>query len=158
MQEFCENIVEKLKKQNKTIAFMESCTGGFLANEITNIEGASNVLKVSLVTYSNEYKIKFGVDKNVIDNYTVYSIETAKEMAKKISEFANSNIGVGITGELGNTINKEPKVYYSIYFSEDDRYICKTLAIQEQTRCNMKKEVAKNVLSDILKEIQERNA
>lgn len=157
MQEFCEKIVEKLKKQNKTIAFMESCTGGFLANEITNIEGASNVLKVSLVTYSNEYKIKFGVDKNVIDNYTVYSIETAKEMAKKISGLANSNIGVGITGELGNTINKEPKVYYSIYFSEDDRYICKTLAIKEQTRCNMKKEVAKNVLSDILKEIQERN-
>ncbi len=97
MNELCEEIVKKLIEQNKTIAFMESCTGGFLANEITNIEGSSNVLKVSLVTYSNEYKVKFGVDKNIINNYTVYSKETAEEMAKKISEFANSSIGVGIT-------------------------------------------------------------
>lgn len=82
MKEMCEKIVEKLKKQNKTIAFMESCTGGLLANSITNVSGASEIIKISLVTYSNEYKIKFGVDKNVIEKYTVYSAETAKEMAK----------------------------------------------------------------------------
>ena len=51
-------INEILNEQNKTISFMESCTGGYLANEITNVSGASNVLRVSLVTYSNEYKIK----------------------------------------------------------------------------------------------------
>ena len=98
MKEMCEKIVEKLKKQNKTIAFMESCTGGLLANSITNVSGASEIIKISLVTYSNEYKIKFGVDKNVIEKYTVYSAETAKEMAKNVANFANSNIGVGITG------------------------------------------------------------
>ena len=123
MKEMCEKIVEKLKKQNKTIAFMESCTGGLLANSITNVSGASEIIKISLVTYSNEYKIKFGVDKNVIEKYTVYSAETAKEMAKNVANFANSNIGVGITGELGNTINKEPKVYYSIYLKDKDEYI-----------------------------------
>ena len=106
MEEICEKIVRNLEKQNKTISFMESCTGGFLANSITNISGASNVLKVSLVTYSTVYKEKFGVDKNIIENYTVYSMETAKEMAKNVAKFADSNIGVGITGELGNTINK----------------------------------------------------
>lgn len=41
---------------------MESCTGGALVNAITNIPGASEVLKFSAVTYSNEYKIKLGVD------------------------------------------------------------------------------------------------
>lgn len=100
MENINENIVKFLNEQNKTISFMESCTGGFLANEITNVSGSSNVLKVSLVTYSNEYKIKFGVTKDTLDKYTVYSKETAKEMAKKVSDFAASNIGIGVTGEL----------------------------------------------------------
>lgn len=100
MENLNEKIVKFLNEKNKTISFMESCTGGFLANEITNVSGASNVLKVSLVTYSNEYKIKFGVTKNTLEKYTVYSIDTAKEMAKKVSNFADSDIGIGITGEL----------------------------------------------------------
>lgn len=100
MENLNENIVKFLNEQNKTISFMESCTGGFLANEITNISGASNVLKVSLITYSNKYKMKFGVTKNTIEKYTVYSIETAKEMAKMVSDFAASDLGIGVTGEL----------------------------------------------------------
>ena len=53
-----KNIIEILTKNNETIATMESCTGGGVANAITSIEGASSVLKFSAVTYSNEYKIK----------------------------------------------------------------------------------------------------
>ena len=44
--------------------------------------------------------MKFGVTKNTIEKYTVYSIETAKEMAKSVSDFAASNFGIGVTGEL----------------------------------------------------------
>ena len=150
MEKICKKIVDNLNKQNKTISFMESCTGGFLANSITNISGASNVLKVSLVTYSTKYKEKFGVDKNIIDNYTVYSIETAKEMAKNVAEFANSNIGVGITGELGNTINKEPKVYYSIFFANENEYVNKTITPQGSKRSEMKEKVAEKILLDIV--------
>lgn len=150
METKCEEIVRKLKEKNKTIAFMESCTGGYLASEITNISGASDVLKVSAVTYSNEYKIKFGVNKDVIEKYTVYSQETSKEMAKKISDFASSSIGVGITGELGNTINKEPKVYYSIYLVDEDRYINKIINVTQKPRVEMKKDISKKVFTDIL--------
>ena len=150
MEKICKKIVDNLNKQNKTISFMESCTGGFLANSITNISGASNVLKVSLVTYSTKYKEKFGVDKNIIDNYTVYSIETAKEMAKNVAEFANSNIGVGITGDLGNTINKEPKVYYSIFFANENEYVNKTITPQGSKRSEMKEKVAEKILLDIV--------
>ena len=62
-----EEIVEKLRKLGKTIATMESCTGGAVANEITNIPGASEILKFSAVTYSNEYKIKMGVSEDIIN-------------------------------------------------------------------------------------------
>ena len=71
-----EEVVEKLRTIGKTISTMESCTGGAVANEITNIPGASEVLKFSAVTYSNEYKIKMGVSEEIINKYSVYSIHT----------------------------------------------------------------------------------
>lgn len=155
MDTICKEIVKKLIDKNKTISFMESCTGGFLANEITNIEGASNVLKVSLVTYSTQYKEKFGVDKNVIKQYTVYSDETAKSMSKTISEFAKSNIGVGVTGELGNTGKAINKVYYSIYLKDKNRFVTKEIIVDKNKRKFMKTEVAKYIFKDILEEINE---
>ena len=93
-----EIIVNKLINNNKTISTMESCTGGLLASSLTDIEGASEVIKFSAVTYSNEFKIKMGVSEKVINTYSVYSIETAIEMSKNISSFTNSNYGIGITG------------------------------------------------------------
>ena len=90
-----KKIVLELIKRGETIATMESCTGGGVVDAITSIEGASEVLKFSAVTYSNEGKIKMGVSKEVIDKYSVYSIETAMEMSKNISNFTNSNYGVG---------------------------------------------------------------
>ena len=67
-----KEIIHILQLGQKTIATMESCTGGGVVNAITNCEGASEVLKYSAVTYSNEYKVKMGVPKEVIDKYTVY--------------------------------------------------------------------------------------
>ena len=64
-----EEVVKKLIEEKKTISTMESCTGGGLANAITNIPGASKAFMFGAVTYSNEYKIKMGVNKNVIDEY-----------------------------------------------------------------------------------------
>lgn len=115
-----KELVEKLIKLNKTISTMESCTGGALANEITNIEGSSEILKFSAVTYSNEFKIKMGVSKDIINKYSVYSIETAKEMSKNISSFTNSDYGIGITGKLNrhdknNPYGQDDIVYISIY-------------------------------------------
>ena len=89
-----EKIVQKLIKNKKTIATMESCTGGSLASAITNVEGASAVFKFGAVTYSNDFKIKMGVNKKTIDEYSVYSINTAREMAFSISRYAIADIGV----------------------------------------------------------------
>ena len=122
-----KRVVEKLKENNKTISLMESCTGGGVANAITNIEGASDVIEFSAVTYSNEYKIKMGVSKDVIDKYSVYSIQTANEMSYNIAKFANSNLGVGITGKLNrvdknNPYGEDNVVFISIYDKDNDKY------------------------------------
>ncbi len=122
-----KEIIEELTKKGKTISVMESCTGGGVANAITNIEGSSEIFKFGAVTYSNEYKVKFGVDKLIIDKYSVYSRETADEMSKNISLFANSNYGIGITGKMGradrfNPYGKDNVIYVSIYDRDNDKY------------------------------------
>lgn len=120
-----KKIVERLQELKCTIATMESCTGGSVASEITNHPGASLVLRFSAVTYSNEYKIKMGVSSEVIDKYSVYSMETAVEMAKNISKFANSDYGVGITGKINNAdpandFGANDKIFVAIYDRNND--------------------------------------
>lgn len=139
-----KDVVNLLIEKKMTIATMESCTGGFVVSSITDIDGSSNVLKFSAVTYSNEYKIKMGVSKEVIDKYSVYSINVAREMAKKISDFANSDIGVGITGKINrvdenNLFGDDNKIFYAIYDKNNDKYYEYELIAIKDTRLNNKK-------------------
>ena len=132
-----KKIVLELIKRGETISTMESCTGGGVANAITCIEGASEVLKFSAVTYSNQYKIKMGVSADVINEYSVYSMETAHEMALNISKFANSDFGVGITGKLNradvnNNFGKDNQVFVSIYYKEE--YYDMVINVDKKTR------------------------
>ena len=153
-----KKIVKLLTEKNKTISTMESCTGGGVANAITSIEGASEVLKFSAVTYSNEYKIKMGVSSKIIDKYSVYSMETAMEMSKNISKFANSNYGVGITGKLNridknNLFGEDNVVYISIYDKDNDKYYNKEIKVFKSTREQNKKVVIKEIEKILLEVI-----
>lgn len=145
-------VIQKLTKLNKTISTMESCTGGFLASSITNIEGSSAVFKFGAVTYSNEYKIKMGVDKNIIDTYSVYSMQTANEMSKKISMFTSSDFGVGITGKLNkkdpnNLYGDDNKVYISVYDRKNDTFYNKEVTVNSFDRKENKDYVLNEVFS-----------
>lgn len=150
-----KEVIEKLTKEGKTISTMESCTGGGVANAITNIAGASEVLKFSAVTYSNEFKIKMGVDSNVIDKYSVYSRETADEMSKNISKFTNSNYGVGITGKMGrvdrfNPYGMDNVVYISIYDKDNDKYYNEVVEATLSSRSDNKELVINKVIEILL--------
>lgn len=150
-----KDLVEKLIKNNKTISSMESCTGGGVANAITNIEGASEVLKFSAVTYSNEFKIKMGVSKEVIDKYSVYSNETACEMSKNISMFTNSDYGIGITGKLNridinNPYGDDNVVFVSIYDRENNKFYNDKVEANLPSRKENKKLVIEKVINMLL--------
>lgn len=134
-----EELVGKLIKEKKTISTMESCTGGALASCITNVEGASEILKFSAVTYSNEFKIKMGVLKEIIDKYSVYNKETADEMSYNISKFTNSNYGVGITGKFGrmdkdNLYGDNYTVFISIYDKDNNKFYNDTVKAVKHSR------------------------
>lgn len=136
-----ESIVSYLIENKISISTMESCTGGLLASLITDVPGSSDILRFSAVTYSNEYKIKMGVSEEVINKYTVYSRETAKEMAYNISKFANSNLGVGITGRLTSNENTQKSVDICIYDSRSDNYYFSKFNVVKKIRKENKLEV-----------------
>ena len=154
-----EKVVKRLIELKKTISTMESCTGGGVANAITNVEGASEILKFSAVTYSNEYKIKMGVSSEVIDKYSVYSMETANEMSKNISLFTNSNYGVGITGKINrvdkaNLVGEDNIIYISIYDRDNDKYYNKEIKAIDDVRSKNKEMIIKIIEEELLNIIE----
>lgn len=148
------DLVKKLVSQKITISTMESCTGGGVANSITNIEGASEILKFSAVTYSNEFKIKMGVSSEIIDKYSVYSMETAKEMSKNISKFTGSILGVGITGKLNrvdinNPYGEDNVVFVSVYDSRTKNFLNAKVEAVRGSRKENKELVIEKIISMI---------
>ena len=102
-----------------TITTMESATSGQIASLITDTEGSSAVLKGAFITYSNEAKILQGVPAETIEKYTVYSRETAEAMASACMKAYNAQIGIGVTGTMGNVdpANPEASVPGQVYFA-----------------------------------------
>ena len=150
-----EDIVKYLINKNITIATMESCTGGLLASMITDIEGASNILKFSAITYASEYKVYMGVKKETINTYTVYSREVVQEMAYNIAKFAESNYGVGITGKLNrvdkhNLFGEDNKVFFSIYDIDNDVYYDNDIVVKKSSRRENKEEVINMIIDSLL--------
>lgn len=146
----------KLIEKGLMITTMESATSGQIASLITDTEGSSAIMKGAFVTYSNEAKIQQGVPKEIIETYTVYSKETARAMAEACRKAYAANIGIGVTGTMGNVdpANKEAsvpgQVYFAISFNGEVREYYRELVPQE-TRLAYKLAVAKEVVDELLK-------
>lgn len=132
-------IIKRLIKDKITIGVMESCTGGAIANSITDIPGVSAIFSGGKVTYSEKAKIEAGVDSKVIDRYSVFSEEVALEMAKKIE----GDIGIGVTGNLPGEVFVAMRI--------KDKFLTEKLILKEKIknkvadRKRMKREVVKKV-------------
>lgn len=150
-----EQIVKKLKENNFTIATMESCTGGGIANEITNIPGASEVLKESLVTYSNKSKIRHGVPELLIDRFSVYSEEVAIAMAKAVKKETTSDVAIGVTGQLGSIDpNNSKNVINHVWFAivkHNDGIISKEIVVPNKPRDKQKEFVINEIAECMLR-------
>lgn len=95
-------VVGLLTRQNHTVAIAESCTGGYLANRITNVPGASAVFQAGLVTYSNAAKIEFlGVQPSTLEQHGAVSEATASEMALGAQRRTGSTYALALTGIAG---------------------------------------------------------
>ncbi len=94
-----EAAVNMLRERGLTLFTAESCTGGRMAKEITDVSGSSRVFKGSIVSYTNEIKERIlGVSPDTIACYTEVSEACASEMAECARRLSGADIGISSTG------------------------------------------------------------
>lgn len=103
-------IGQLLKKRNQKLAIAESCTGGYVAHQITTVPGSSEYFNGAIIPYQNEMKIKeLDVNPETIGQYGAVSAETVIEMARNVKEKFKADYGLassGIAGPGGGTPDK----------------------------------------------------
>jgi nicotinamide-nucleotide amidase len=91
-----------LVMKNATIATAESCTGGLVAERLTNVPGSSRYFMSGVICYSNESKMELaGIPPLLLEMQGAVSAEVARGLAEGVRERANTTIGVGVTGVAG---------------------------------------------------------
>jgi nicotinamide-nucleotide amidase len=98
-----EEVVARVLTENRaTIAVAESCTGGMLAERLTNVPGSSSYFLGGVICYSNDLKTTFvGVPQNLIEAKGAVSSEVALALADGIRKRTGATLGVGVTGVAG---------------------------------------------------------
>ncbi len=95
-------LADKLIRQNKIIAAAESCTGGWVAKMITDIDGSSQWFDCSVVTYSNGAKMNLlGVQESTLEQHGAVSQPVVKEMVLGLLDRCDASMGVSISGVAG---------------------------------------------------------
>ncbi|CAN5784075.1 competence/damage-inducible protein A [soil metagenome] len=105
-----EVVLAQLHEKAQWVATAESCTGGFIANRLTNFSGASRVFAQGFITYANESKTQhLGVSAELIAQYGAVSEQVAAAMAEgclRVSGADHALAVTGIAGPSGGTVEK----------------------------------------------------
>ena len=156
-----KTIIEKYHKLTRilidnslTVSTMESCTGGLVGMLLSDASGASEVVRGGIFAYTNEIKIKNGVDAAVINKYGVYSAETATAMATVAKKAFDSDIGIGITGSMGRIDPANPdsvpgEVYVGIDICGDIKN--RLIIVDDAARYDQRYQVADEICDMLLK-------
>ncbi|MFL6275618.1 MAG: competence/damage-inducible protein A [Blastocatellia bacterium] len=92
----------RLRLKQMTLSTAESCTGGLVAERITRVPGASDYFAGSIVSYTNDVKIKLlGVTAEMLERHGAVSGEVAEAMARGVKERTGAMIGLSVTGVAG---------------------------------------------------------
>lgn len=145
-------IAKLLTKSKKTLSTAESCTGGLLADRLTNVPGSSNFFNLGVVTYANQAKSKLlKISPKTIQKHGAVSKQVALAMAKGVRKILHSDFGIGITGiagPSGATKNKPVGLVY-IAISSKNKSIC-VKSIFKGTRTSVKSQAATKTLKLLL--------
>jgi nicotinamide-nucleotide amidase len=134
-----EIIAVALMEKRLTVAVAESCTGGLIANRLTDVPGSSVYFERGLVTYSNEAKIQLlGVPAEIINQHGAVSEETARLMAEGVRRNAKTALGLSSTGIAGPTGGTKEKPVGTVYVALADgaQTICRHYAYRWDRKRN----------------------
>jgi nicotinamide-nucleotide amidase len=126
-----ERIANLMIKNKLTLAIAESCTGGLICHNMTNIPGSSAFFEMGIISYSNTAKVQFlNVQKKTLEDHGAVSSQTAEEMAQKIRIKAGADIGLsttGIAGPGGGTEEKPVGLVYIALSTKTDTTVYKSI-------------------------------
>jgi nicotinamide-nucleotide amidase len=106
-----------LRRQKKSLAVAESCSGGLLAYQVTSAPGSSDYFIGGVTAYSNEMKSTLlHVDPKIIKEHGAVSAETARAMATGVREICGADVGISITGIAGPGGGTDEKPVGTVYF------------------------------------------
>jgi nicotinamide-nucleotide amidase len=113
-----EVIVKLLMQRHQTLAVAESCTGGLLANRITNVPGGSEVFLAGYVCYANQAKIDMlNVDPQLLEKHGAVSDQVARAMAEGARVCAKSDYALATTGVAGPGGGSAEKPVGTVYIA-----------------------------------------
>ncbi|HEX2747042.1 MAG TPA: CinA family nicotinamide mononucleotide deamidase-related protein [Verrucomicrobiales bacterium] len=111
-------VVDLLTRMGQWVSVAESCTGGCVANRITNVPGASSVLNRSFVTYANDAKTDLlGVPESLLASHGAVSREVAAAMATGCLAAGKSDHALALTGIAGPGGGSESKPVGTVYIA-----------------------------------------
>ncbi len=112
-----------LSERNLTLAVAESCTGGLLADKLTDVPGISRSFLLGIVAYSDETKTGLlKISPAILKRHGAVSREVAEAMASSVRHVAGASIGIsttGIAGPSGGTPEKPVGLVW-IGFSDEN--------------------------------------
>jgi nicotinamide-nucleotide amidase len=110
-------IVAELAGQNLRVATVESCTGGALANRITNVPGSSAVFGHGYITYANEAKRELGVPTELLEQFGAVSAQVAESLALHAKRLSGADFALATTGIAGPSGGSEHKPTGTVYIA-----------------------------------------
>ena len=123
-----EKLVLKLIEKNITVAAAESCTGGLLSSAFVDVPGSSDIFLEGVVTYSNDAKVRLGVNSSALKEYGAVSEQVALQMAKAVKNRAGSMVGIsttGIAGPGGGSAEKPVGLVYTAIVTDNSENVYK---------------------------------
>jgi nicotinamide-nucleotide amidase len=125
-----EQVLGRMLTERKlTIAVAESCTGGLIADKITDVSGSSNYFERAIISYSNQSKVEsLKVRMELIETHGAVSNEVAKAMAEGVRQIAGTDIGISTTGIAGPTGGSPEKPVGLVWIGYSDKN--ETLAVK----------------------------
>jgi nicotinamide-nucleotide amidase len=148
-----QTLGEKFLKQNIILTTVESCTGGLLAAQLTNIPGSSTWFDRGFITYSNQSKVDcVKVNEVTINKYGAVSQQTANEMALGAIKNSQGNLGLSITGIAGPSGGSKMKPVGTVFFSiaKKQNVIFEHQAFFDGNRVNIREKALLFALNQLL--------
>lgn len=131
-----ESVGELLKARGLKIATAESCTGGLVANKITDISGSSAYMLGGVIAYANEVKAQqLGVLEEDLNSVGAVSKQVALQMAKGVASHLNADIGIsttGIAGPGGGSAEKPVGTVWIGFYSSEQHFAVKALFTKDR--------------------------